>query len=57
MKNSADIVYIALNESTDAATAIADYSNEVNVYIGREMVLKARAQFCMVNICWEAEKK
>ena len=51
-----DVVYIALGERTDAATAIADGSNKIHIYIGREMVLETSAQFCMVNVCRETKR-
>lgn len=53
MKNG----YIALDESTDASTAIANDSNEVDMHKGREMILEPGAQLSMVNICWETEKE
>jgi len=52
-----ETVHIALDKSTDATTAIADDSHKVNIYIDREVVLEANAQFCMVNVCWETEKE
>ena len=55
-KSSIEIIHIALDKCTDAATAIADDSNEIHVYISREMVLETSTQFCMVNVCRETEK-
>ena len=57
MKSSVENIHIALNKRTDAATAIADDSDEIHVYIGREMVLETSTQFCMVNVCRETEKE
>ena len=50
-------VYIALDKSTDAATVIADDSNEVDMHKGGEMILEPGAQLSMVNICWETKKE
>jgi hypothetical protein len=51
------MVDIALDKSTDAATAITDNSHKVNIYIDREMVLETSTQFCMINVCRETEKE
>lgn len=36
-------VYIALDKSTDTATAVTDDSNEVDMHKGREVILEPSA--------------
>jgi len=52
-----EIVHIALDKRTDAATAIADDSNKIHIYIGRKMVFETSTQFCVVNVCRETENE
>jgi hypothetical protein len=52
-----EIVHIALDKRTDAATAIADDSYKIHIYISRKMVLETSTQFRVVNVCRETEKE
>jgi hypothetical protein len=51
-----EVVHIALDKRTDAATAIADDSNKIHIYVYRKMVFETSTQFCVVNVCRETER-
>jgi|SRR5712671_342574 len=50
------IHHIALDESADATTAVANNSNKIHVPIDREMVFETGAQLFMVNVSRETEQ-
>ena len=57
IKPVSEKLYITLDKSADTTTTVADDSDEVDMYKGREMVLEPGAQLCMVNSCRETEKE
>jgi predicted nucleic acid-binding protein len=51
------MLYIALDEGTNSATAIANDSDKDDLHITGEMVFETSAQLCMVDVCGETEKE
>lgn len=52
-----EILYIALDESADAAMAVADNPDEINVHMEIKTIFETNVQLPMVNVCRETEKE